>query len=48
MTVTTKADRSLIRAGASSTRYAAVSLVAPTAPPRGERIPVNVALVLDR
>lgn len=48
MTFTVKADRTLIRASSSSTRYAAVSVLAPTAPPRAEKMPVNVALVLDR
>lgn len=53
MTLSVKADRSLIRAQASSTRYLLVEAVAPTAPARAERngharMPVNVALVLDR
>ncbi|MFN2397364.1 MAG: VWA domain-containing protein [Gemmatimonadaceae bacterium] len=43
-----RTDRTLIRAAARSTRYVAVSLTAPEAPRRASRIPVNVALVLDR
>ncbi|MEO7043122.1 MAG: VWA domain-containing protein, partial [Gemmatimonadaceae bacterium] len=42
------ADRSLIRAASHSTRYFTATLVAPTAEPREQRLPVNVALVLDR
>ncbi len=42
------ADRSLIRAGAHSTRYFTATLVAPTAERREQPLPVNVALVLDR
>jgi Ca-activated chloride channel family protein len=41
-------DRRLIRAGARSTRYLVASLIAPTAPRRAHRLPINVALVLDR
>jgi Ca-activated chloride channel family protein len=41
-------DRTLIRAGAESVRYAKVSFVAPPSPRRSERWPVNVAIVLDR
>ncbi len=41
-------DRSLIRAGARSTRYVKVSFTAPEAPRTGGRRPVTVALVLDR
>jgi Ca-activated chloride channel homolog len=48
MRIEARQDRTLIRSGASSTRYALVSLRAPAAPPRTGRIPVNVALVLDR
>ena len=48
MTLSVKADRSLIRAGASSARYLLVEAVAPVAPSRAARLPVNVALVLDR
>jgi len=43
-----ESDRTLIRSAASSTRYVRVSFTAPEAP-RGEpRLPVNLALVLDR
>lgn len=48
MTFSIRADRQLIRAGASSVRYVMVSGVAPEAPRRGVRLPVNIALVLDR
>ena len=48
MTFSIRTDRQLVRAGASSTRYVMVSGVAPDAPPRGNRLPVNVALILDR
>jgi Ca-activated chloride channel family protein len=41
-------DRSLIRAGASSTRYVRLSFTAPESRGAGARVPVNVALVLDR
>lgn len=43
-----ESDRALIRSAASSTRYVRVSLTAPEARRRSERLPVNVALVLDR
>jgi len=48
MTFTIATDRQLIRAGASSARYVMVSAVAPEAPHRGVRLPVNIALILDR
>ena len=48
MKLSVQGDRSLIRAAASSTRYVAVSFIAPEAPRRITRMPVNVALVLDR
>ena len=48
MTLVIRTDRQLIRAEASSTRYLMVSFVAPEAPARAERLPVNVALILDR
>jgi Ca-activated chloride channel homolog len=48
MTLSVRTDRQLIRAGASSSRYVLVTYIAPEAPPRAERLPVNVALVLDR
>nr|MBA3895200.1 VWA domain-containing protein [Gemmatimonadales bacterium] len=43
-----ESDRVLIRSAASSTRYLRVSFTAPEAPRSGTRLPVNVALVLDR
>jgi Ca-activated chloride channel family protein len=48
MSLTVRADRSLIRAPGGSVRYALVELTAPDAPSRATRAPVNVALVLDR
>lgn len=48
MQLSLRTDRQLIRAGAHSTRYLMISLSAPVAPPRNERPPVNVGLVLDR
>ena len=43
-----RADRSLIRARGSSVRYLLASITAPAAPRRSERLPVNIALILDR
>ena len=43
-----RADRSLIRARGSSVRYLLASITAPSAPRRVDRLPVNIALVLDR
>ncbi|CAN5882001.1 hypothetical protein BH24GEM1_BH24GEM1_09590 [soil metagenome] len=43
-----ESDRVLIRSAASSKRYVRVSFTAPEAPRSGTRLPVNVALVLDR
>jgi Ca-activated chloride channel family protein len=48
MTISVRTDRRLIRTDVSSERYILVSYAAPDAPPRAERLPVNVALVLDR
>lgn len=48
MTFTLHTDRALVRAQARSTRYLLVSYTAPEAPARAERVPVHVALVLDR
>jgi Ca-activated chloride channel family protein len=48
MTLALRTDRRLLRAGFRSTRYLLATVFAPTAPPRAERRPVNVALVLDR
>lgn len=47
-TVRLRTDRSLIRARGASVRYLLASITAPSAPPRAQRMPVNVALVLDR
>lgn len=41
-------DRPLIRAGARSTRFVLARVTAPVAAARRDRIPVNVAFVLDR
>src|SRR3712207_8060593 len=41
-------DRALLPTAAPSTRYLLVRVVAPSAPPRDGRMPVNVSLVLDR
>jgi Ca-activated chloride channel family protein len=43
-----RADRSLIRARGSSVRYLLASITAPAAPRRATRLPVNIALILDR
>jgi Ca-activated chloride channel family protein len=43
-----RADRDLIRARGSSVRYLLASITAPAAPRRAERLPVNIALILDR
>jgi Ca-activated chloride channel family protein len=48
MTLRIQTDRTLIRAQAESTRYILARVDAPRAPRRGERLPVNVAIVLDR
>jgi Ca-activated chloride channel family protein len=48
MTLVLRTDRRLLRAGVRSTRYLLATIFAPTAPPRAERRPVSVALVLDR
>lgn len=48
MTFELRQDRTLVRARARSTRYLVVRLVAPDAPHRSARLPVNVSLVLDR
>ena len=48
MRVYAESDRTLIRSAASSARYVRVSFTAPEARHRAERLPVNVALVLDR
>jgi Ca-activated chloride channel family protein len=46
--VSLRTDRALVRAGARSRRWLLASIAAPEAPPRADRLPVNVALVLDR
>ena len=43
-----RTDRTLIRAQARSTRYVLLDLVAPSAPVRRSRAPLNVSFVLDR
>jgi len=48
MNFTVQIDRKLIRAQASSVRYVLTHIEAPAAPPRQERLPVNLAFVLDR
>lgn len=48
MSLTVRADRTLIRAQGGSVRHALVEITAPDAPSRATRAPVNVALVLDR
>lgn len=48
LTTTAETDRTLIRAGASSTRYVRFSITAPEAPRDRRRLPLNVSLVLDR
>ncbi len=48
MTIDIRQDRTCIRAAARSTRYVLVRLIAPDAPARADRLPVNVSLVLDR
>ena len=47
-TLRLRADRGLIRARGSSVRYLLASITAPAAPRRAERLPVNIALILDR
>jgi Ca-activated chloride channel family protein len=48
MHISIQTDRSLLRAAARSTRNLLISLTAPTAAARAERLAVSVALVLDR
>ena len=48
MSFSVRADRRLIRAEARSRRFIRIELAAPEAPPRKDRIPVNLAFVLDR
>jgi hypothetical protein len=46
--ITVRTDRALTSATAPSTRYLLIRVVAPSAPSRDGRMPVNVSLVLDR
>lgn len=46
--LTARTERTLVRASAPSTRHALVEIAAPRLPRRETRIPVNLALVLDR
>jgi Mg-chelatase subunit ChlD len=46
--ITVRTDRSLIPSSKGSIRYLLVDLVAPQAPAREGRLPVNISLVLDR
>ena len=48
MTFEIAQDRPLIRIGSRSHRYLHVRLAAPSAPPRVDRLPLNVGFVLDR
>ena len=48
MPFSVRADRRLIRATAPSRRFVRVEITAPEAPRRADRIPVNLAFVIDR
>jgi Ca-activated chloride channel family protein len=48
MNFETQIDRQLIRAQAGSVRYVLAHIEAPAAPPREDRLPANLAFVLDR
>lgn len=48
MTLFFAADRPLVRAGVHSTRYLRVRIIAPEAPRHRERLPLDVALVIDK
>ena len=48
MTLSIHTDRALIRADAKSTRFILARVTAPRAEARAARLPVNVAIVLDR
>jgi Ca-activated chloride channel family protein len=48
MTLSLRQDRTLLRAESTSTRFVLAGITAPPAPRRGQRQPVNVALVIDR
>lgn len=43
-----RSDRVLIRADGNSRRYVLISFAAPLAPPKADRMPINVSFVLDR
>ena len=43
-----RADRQLIRSRGSSVRFLLASISAPAGPPRKDRMPVNISLILDR
>src|SRR3954453_4201498 len=47
-TLTVRTDRRLIRAGGHSKRFVLAQITAPAAPQRTDRLPVNLAFVLDR
>lgn len=46
--INVRIDRNLIRTAGSSRRYVLVDVEAPEAPVREGRVPVNIALVIDR
>ncbi len=48
MTLHITTDRPLVRAGVHSTRYVRIRFTAPEAPRHGERLPLDVALVIDK
>ena len=48
MTLHIHTDRRLVRAGVHSTRYVRIRFTAPEAPHQHERLPLDVALVIDR
>lgn len=48
MTLHISTDRRLVRAGVHSTRYLRVRIAAPEAPRHRERLPLDVALVIDK
>ena len=48
MQLSLRTDRTLLRAASRSTRHLLVSITAPAAAPRAERLPVHVGIVLDR
>ena len=48
MTLSVQTDRALIRADGKSTRYILARVTAPRAEARQSRLPVTVAIVLDR